>query len=84
MHLLPRFGDVPLAKITNLMVRRLIADMLETGRHEPATVRKVGQILAKHALVRGRWIDSPLAVRRGPAPGRRSPRDALLDHGPGR
>ena len=47
VHMLPVFGKVPLSRITNPMVRRFIADMLATGKHSPATVRKVGQILAK-------------------------------------
>ncbi len=69
VHLLPRFGDIPLARITNLMVRRFIADMLETGRHEPATVRKVGQILAK---VMRSSVDAGL-IARSPCDGVRLP-----------
>ncbi len=47
VHLLPCFGSVPLARITHSMVRGFVADMLATGAHSPATVRKVGQILSK-------------------------------------
>ena len=47
VHMIPVFEKVALSRITNPMVRRFIADMLATGKHSPATVRKVGQILAK-------------------------------------
>lgn len=46
-HLIPRFGRVPLAKITNPMVRAFIADMLTAETHAQATVRKIGQIMSK-------------------------------------
>ena len=77
VHLLPYFGDVPLARITNLMVRRFIADMLETGNHAPATVRKVGQILAKvmrSSVEAGLIARSPCDGVRLPAEGRREMR----------
>ena len=77
VHLLPYFGDVPLARITNLMVRRFIADILETGKHAPATVRKVGQILAKvmrSSVEAGLIARSPCDGVRLPAEGRREMR----------
>lgn len=74
VHLVPHFGDVPLAKITNPMVKRFLADMLLTGDHSPATVRKVGQILAKvmrSAVDAGLIARSPCDGVRLPAEGRR-------------
>lgn len=74
VHLVPHFGDVPLAKITNPMVKRFLADMLLTGDHSPATVRKVGQILAKmmrSAVDAGLLARSPCDGVRLPAEGRR-------------
>ena len=47
VHLLPRFGDTPLTAISPLMVRRFVADTTAAGTHSPATVRKIGQLLAK-------------------------------------
>src|SRR5207245_10896808 len=47
VHLLPAFGDVPLTRITNPMVRTFIAERVATGTHSPSTVRKMGQVLAK-------------------------------------
>nr|QEO74222.1 hypothetical protein [uncultured bacterium] len=50
------------------MVRAFVADMLSTGEHSPATVRKVGQILAKIMPRRSqRRADCSLALRRRPA-----------------
>ncbi|MBV8980398.1 MAG: site-specific integrase [Acidimicrobiia bacterium] len=46
-HLLPHFGPAPVGKITSTDVRAFVAAMQGDGRHSPATVRKVGQILAK-------------------------------------
>jgi len=69
VHLVPRFGNVALARITNSMVRTFIADMLGTGDHSPATVRKVGQILAK--IMRGA-VDAGL-IARSPCDGVRLP-----------
>lgn len=77
VHLIPVFGDVPLAKITNPMVRRFIADMLDAGTHSPATVRKVGQILTKvmrGAVEAGLIPRSPCEGLRLPAEGRRQMR----------
>lgn len=77
VHLIPVFGDVPLAKITNPMVRRFIADMLAAGTHSPATVRKVGQILTKvmrGAVEAGLIPRSPCEGLRLPAEGRREMR----------
>ncbi len=69
VHLLPRFGSVPLARITNSMVRSFVADMLATGNHSPATVRKVGQILTK--VMRGA-VEGGL-IARSPCEGLRLP-----------
>lgn len=74
VHLVPHFGAVPLAKITNPMVKRFVAEMLATGDHSPATVRKVGQILAKvmrSAVDAGLIARSPCDRVRLPAEGRR-------------
>lgn len=65
VHLVPVFGDVPIAKITGLMVRRFIAEMVETGDRAPATVRKVGQVLSK---VMRSSVDAGL-IRRSPCDG---------------
>jgi integrase len=64
-HLLPRFGPVPLARITNPMVRSFVADLLGAGTHSPATVRKIGQVLAK---VLRAAVDAGL-ITRSPADG---------------
>lgn len=72
VHLVPRFGQIPLARITNPMVRRFIADMLATGEHSPATVRKIGQILAK---VMRAAVDAGL-IARSPCDGVRLPTEA--------
>ncbi len=69
VHLLPRFGPVPLARITNPSVRAFIADMLATGKHAPATVRKVGQVLTK--VLRGA-VEAGL-ISRSPCDGLRLP-----------
>lgn len=69
VHLIPRFGCIALARITNPMVRAFIADMLRTGEHSPATVRKVGQILAK--VMRGA-VNAGL-IARSPCDGVRLP-----------
>lgn len=60
-HLVPRFGEVPLAAITSADVRAWVASM-NAGTHSPATVRKAGQVLAKvmrAAVVDGRIKRSP-------------------------
>ncbi len=46
-HLLPHFGRTPLAAITTTDVRSLVAQLQASGQHSPATVRKIGQVLAK-------------------------------------
>ena len=69
VHLLPRFGSVPLSRITNPMVRSFVADMLGTGHHSPATVRKVGQVLTK--VMRGA-VEAGL-IARSPCEGMRLP-----------
>ena len=82
VHLVPYFGDVPLARITNLMVRRFIAEMLATGEHAPATVRKVGQVLAKvmrSAVDAGLLARSPCDGVRLPAETRREMRFLTAD-----
>lgn len=82
VHLIPYFGDVPLAKITNLMVHRFIADMLAADEHSPSTVRKVGQILAKvmrSAVQAGLIARSPCDGVRLPAETRREMRFLTAD-----
>ena len=82
VHLLPRFGDVPLIRITNPTVRTFIADMLSTGEHSPATVRKIGQILAKvmrSAVQAGLIARSPCDGVRLPSEGRREMRFLTAD-----
>ena len=77
VHLVPCFGEVPLAKITNPMVKRFIAEMLATGDHAPSTVRKVSQVLAKvmrSAVDAGLIVRSPCDGVRLPAEGRRDMR----------
>lgn len=77
VHLVPCFGEVPLAKITNPMVKRFIADMLAAGDHAPSTVRKVGQVLAKvmrSAVDAGLIVRSPCDGVRLPAEGQREMR----------
>ena len=69
VHLLPRFGSVPLARITNSMVRSFVSDTLATGEHSPATVRKMGQILTK--VMRGA-VETGL-IARSPCEGLRLP-----------
>lgn len=59
------------------MVRRFIADLLGTGRHTSATVRKVGQILTKvmrSSVETGLIARSPCDGVRLPAEGRREMR----------
>ena len=68
-HLLPRFGPMPLAKITSTEVRTFVAEMLAASTHSPATVRKVGQILAK---VMSSAVDAGL-IGRSPCTGVRLP-----------
>jgi hypothetical protein len=46
-HLVPRFGSAPLRKITTTSVKAFIADHNGAGDLSPATVRKIGQVLAK-------------------------------------
>ena len=58
-----------LSRITNRMVRAFVADMLATGQHSPATVRKVGQILSK---VLRAAVDAGL-IARSPCEGIRLP-----------
>ena len=72
VHLLPRFGSVPLSRITNPMVRTFVADMLGTGHHSPATVRKMGQVLTK--VMRGA-VEAGL-IARSPCEGMRLPAEA--------
>jgi len=72
VHLIPRFGPTPLARITNPMIRSFIADMLATGKHAPATVRKVGQVLTK--VLRGA-VEAGL-ISRSPCDGVRLPAEA--------
>ncbi|HLG01745.1 MAG TPA: tyrosine-type recombinase/integrase [Acidimicrobiia bacterium] len=82
VQLLPYFGDVPLAKISNLMVRRFIADMLATSQHAPATVRKVGQVLSRvmrSAVDAGLIVRSPCEGVRLPPEGRREMRFLTAD-----
>ena len=77
VHLVPCFGEMPLAKITNPMVKRFIAEMLAAGDHAPSTVRKVGQVLAKvmrSAVDAGLIVRSPCDGMRLPAEGRREMR----------
>jgi integrase len=76
-HLLPHFGPVPLARITNPMVRSFVADLLAVGSHSPATVRKIGQVFAKvlrAAVDAGLITRSPADGVRLPAEGRREMR----------
>jgi hypothetical protein len=63
------FGSIPLSRITNSMVRTFIAEMLAAGRHSPATVRKIGQILTK--IMRGA-VEASL-IARSPCEGMRLP-----------
>jgi integrase len=82
VHLIPVFGDVPLARLTTPMVRRFVAVMLVTGKHSPATVRKVGQILTKvlrGAVEAGLIARSPCEGLRLPAEGRREMRFLTAD-----
>jgi integrase len=82
VHLLPRFGSVPLARLTHSMVRGFVADMLATGAHSPATVRKVGQILSKimrGAVEAGLIARSPCEGLRLPAEPRREMRFLTAD-----
>jgi integrase len=69
VHLIPRFGPVPLGRITNPMVRTFIADMLAAGTHAPATVRKIGQVLTQ--VLRGA-VEAGL-IARSPCDGVRLP-----------
>lgn len=47
VHLVPYFGDVPLARITNLMVRKFVAEMLETDKPAPATVPRQSGLIGR-------------------------------------
>ncbi len=61
VHLLPEFGDTPLAKILPLAVKRFLADKATT--HRPATVHKMAQILSKilrEAVDDGRITRNPV------------------------
>lgn len=82
VHLVPQFGNVALARVTNSMVRTFIADMLGRGDHSPATVRKVGQIMAKvmrGAVEAGLIARSPCDGVRLPAEERREMRFLTAD-----
>ncbi|MBA2626035.1 MAG: site-specific integrase, partial [Acidimicrobiia bacterium] len=46
VHLLPRFGSVPLAKLDHLALRAWVADLSASGL-APATVVKAAQIMGK-------------------------------------
>lgn len=63
-HVLPRFGDVPLARIQNSDIRAWIADLAASGV-EPATVGKAKQLISKilDAAVDDRRIPTNPAVR---------------------
>ena len=76
-HLLPRFGPMQLASITQTEVRGLISDLVAAGRRSPSTVRKIGQVLSKimNAAVEARLIGrSPCAGVKLPAEPRREMR----------
>ncbi len=76
-HLLPRFGPVPLGRITNPMVRTFIADLLAAGKLAPATVRKIGQVLTtvlRGAVEAGLISRSPCEGLHLPAEGHRQMR----------
>jgi integrase len=73
-HITPRFGPVPLVKVQTSDVRAWVAEMVATGRHSPATVRKAGQVLAKvmrAAVDDGLIARSPCVGVRLPAEGSR-------------
>lgn len=62
-HLLPQFGDVPLAAITHLDVREWVAALAAKGL-APATVQRAYQLLSKalrDAVSDGRLAASPAA-----------------------
>lgn len=72
-YLLPRFGAVPLAKITTTEVRGFIAE-LNDERRSAASVRKIGQVLAKimaAAVEEGLIMGSPCVGLRLPLEPRR-------------
>lgn len=68
-HLVPRFGAVPLSKITTADVRAWVASMTAAGDRSPATVRKAGQVLSK--VMAGAVADGLIA--RNPCEGVRLP-----------
>jgi len=73
-HLVPHFGAMPLVRITRGTVIGFISEMLASGDHAPATVRKVGQVLnkvLKSAVEAGLIARSPCEGVRMPAEGRR-------------
>ncbi len=72
-HLERRFGPMALAKITTSNVKAFIAEA-NRGRHSPATVRKIGQVLSKvmaEAVTEGLISRSPCDGVALPAEGRR-------------
>lgn len=74
VHLVPRFGRMPLINISTTSVSRFISDLLTDGRHAPATVRKIGQVLSKvmrDSVVAGLIARSPCDGIRLPPEGRR-------------
>lgn len=74
VHLVPHFGSMALIKINATAVSRFIGGLLEDGRLAPATVRKIGQVLAKvmrDAVGAGLIARSPCDNIRLPAEGRR-------------
>lgn len=76
-HLVPAFGPMPLAKVTNVDVSAWIATQLAAGRLSPASVRKAAQVLSRAmagAVHAGLIARSPCDGLRLPAEGTREMR----------
>lgn len=71
-HILPRWGNVPLAKITTEALQQWIVEMTEEGRLAPASIHKVGvqtSMILKRAAQVGAIASNPMASVKLPRPG---------------
>ncbi len=74
-HLVPAFGPVPLAKLTNVDVSGWIAAQMAAGRLSPASVRKGAQVLSR---IMGAAVDAGL-IARSPCHGIRLPAEGTRE-----